>query len=361
MDTNLTSLDHLALGTESPEVWSLHSAADAPSASAQSDDDEDEPGDEDGPDGKKVEEPIEVGMTTMTKDLYREDDREPWQEWAPEDIGINSKSTPDSAKFALIVRREKVPGDTDEPVLALHSIKVQSPLIKKQLGPVFSGYRGINTNLKTLEFRAPFREFFYRWEKFEKASPGEENEVEKTHYKLLADIISAEIRPHIDQVLDLLRNHVISFDYVWALFEPGAEIYTEANGTGRLYLLDHGSYAENKGAKSYHLACRFVDTDGEAFGWKKAVLAINGFQDVKSILELDVIPSHLHPGMDAIRKRLTERGRDFEKLKGIHHKAYSGAYQLASPIFGAPRKQNVGPNFLSNVTKCWLTCSLKGR
>ncbi|KAH6999336.1 P-loop containing nucleoside triphosphate hydrolase protein [Ilyonectria destructans] len=279
-------------------------------------------------------------MTTITKDLYRESQGEPWQEWAPADVGINSKSTPDSARFSLIVRREKVPGGTNEPVLALHSTKVQSPLIKRQLEPVFSGYRGINTNLKALEFRAPFREFFYRWEKFEKANPGEDNGVEKLHYKLLADIISTEIRDNIDQVVDLLRNQVISFDYVWALFEPGAEVYTESNGLSRLYLLDHGRYIEHEGAKSYHLSCRFIDADGEAFGWKKATLVIDSFQNVKSMLDLDVIPSHLHPGMDAIRNRLTERGRNFEKLNGIHHKAYSGAYQLAKPIFGAPRKQH---------------------
>lgn len=86
-------------------------------------------------------EPIQVGMTVETKDLFRGDHREPWQEWAPDDIGIASKSTPASAKFALIVRREKENGDTDEPVLALHSITVQSPIIKRLLGPVFAGYR----------------------------------------------------------------------------------------------------------------------------------------------------------------------------------------------------------------------------
>lgn len=250
MDSESASLDHFALVPEPQAVWPTNSASETSSASTQSKDDEHEP------DGKKVEEAIQVGMTTMTKDLYREGQGEPWQEWAPDDIGINSKSTPDSAKFSLIVRREKVPGGTDEPVLALHSIKVQSPLIKRQLEPVFSSYRGINTNLKALEFRAPFREFFYRWEKFEKANPGEDNGVEKLHYKLLADIISTEIRPHIDQVVDLLRNQVISFDYVWALFEPGAEVYTEANGPSRLYLLDHGRYIEHEGAKSYHLSCR---------------------------------------------------------------------------------------------------------
>ncbi|RSL57789.1 hypothetical protein CEP54_008129 [Fusarium duplospermum] len=130
------------------------SYAESPLAQAVDGENQDGPG--------KAKEPVEVGMTADTKDLYRHDNRSPWQEWAPEDIGINSATTATSAKFALIARHEKQFGDTDKPILALHSITVQSPLIKEQLGKVFKGYRGINTNLKKLLFKAPFHEFFYR-------------------------------------------------------------------------------------------------------------------------------------------------------------------------------------------------------
>ncbi|KAI1135019.1 P-loop containing nucleoside triphosphate hydrolase protein [Hypoxylon sp. FL0543] len=272
-------------------------------------------------------EPVQVGMTAESKDLYREDYRSPWEEWALDDIGINSKSTPASAKFALIVRREKQNGDTEEPVLALHSITVQSPLIKHRLGPVFAGYQGINTNLKKLEFKAPFREFFYRWSEFVRAAPGgeEKDDNEKVHFKLLFDIISSEITPHIEQTEDLLRNNVISFDYVWALFEPGTEIYSKVDGQDRLYLLNGGRYQEvGPGMKIYNLSCRYIDTDGDAFGYATTSLAITQFESVKPITELNVLPSHLQPQIDEIRVRLERRGRKFEALRGTHYKAYSG-------------------------------------
>ncbi|KAI0837773.1 P-loop containing nucleoside triphosphate hydrolase protein [Hypoxylon sp. FL0890] len=273
-------------------------------------------------------EPVQVGMTAETKDLYREDFRSPWEEWALEDIGINSKSTSTSAKFALVVRREKQNGDTEEPVLALHSITVQSPLIKRRLGPVFAGYQGINTNLKKLEFHAPFREFFYRWSEFVRAAPSGEDvdDNEKGHFKLLFDIISSEITPHIEQTEDLLRNNVISFDYVWALFEPGTEIYSKIDGQDRLYLLIGGRYQEiGRGMKIYSLSCRYVDTDGDTFGYATTSLTITQFDNVKPISELNVLPSHLQPQIDEIRVRLEQRGRIFEVLKGMHYKSYSGS------------------------------------
>lgn len=291
-------------------------------------------------------ETIQVGMTSTARSLYRRDSSEPWQEWAPDDI--SSPARPDSAKFALIVRHERRLGDTGEPTLALHSIRVQSPLLKQLLGPVFAGYEGISTNLKKLEFHAPFQEFFHKWKEFIEAEPShDEGDVDKTHYKLLADLITAEIRPHIEQVRDLEKNHFISFDYLWALFPPGTEVYSKADGHDRLYLLDRSSYRQRDNIKIYTLSCRYIDTNGEAFGYKRASFDIVQFQGVKPTLGLDVVPSHLQPGIDVIRKQLSERGRVFELLKGIHHKLYSGAYDLALSVLGAPRKQYVSETFLS--------------
>ncbi|KAF9871900.1 hypothetical protein CkaCkLH20_10532 [Colletotrichum karsti] len=311
---------------------------DITETSSSSDDNPEEP--------SKEKEPIQVGMTSLTKDLYRDDYRQPWQEWAPEDIGINSKSTPASLKFALIVRREKQNGDTEEPVLALHSVAVQSPLIKTQLDPVFAGYRGINTKLKKLEFRAPFREFFYRWSEFIQAEPktqsDEQENIGHDHYKLLFDIISTEVQPHIEQAGDLLSNNVISFDYVWALFEPGTEVYSHVDGHDRLYLLNGGTYQELPGGvKIFNLSCRYIDTDGDTFGYRTTSLAIGEFENVQPISELNVLPSHLKPDIESIRSRLEERGRKFAALKGFHYKSYSGAYDLHRPSYGAPRKQYV--------------------
>ncbi|KAF4497993.1 TOB3 (member of AAA-ATPase family) [Fusarium agapanthi] len=287
----------------------------------------------------------EVGMAAETKDIYRKSSWDPWQEWTDEEIGVDGASSQASAKYALIVRREKDHGEIDESVLSLHSITVQSPLLKKILGPVFKGYKGINTNLKKLEFHAPFREFFYRWDEFKQADPrndSHDSSEECSHYELLADIIHAEIKPRIEQASDLLNNGVISFDYVWTLFEPDVEVYTKIEGRDRLFKLSTGNYSKTPdGTVAYVLNVRFIDTDGDTFGYTETSLTILPFENVLPILELDVIPARLCPDFDQVRERLVQRGRLFESLQGINHKAYSGMYSLSHTASGIPKQRHV--------------------
>ncbi|KAF5580908.1 TOB3 (member of AAA-ATPase family) [Fusarium pseudocircinatum] len=287
----------------------------------------------------------EAGMAAETKDIYRKSSWDPWQEWTDEEIGVDGRSSQASAKYALIVRREKEHGEIDESVLSLHSITVQSPLLKKILGPVFKGYKGINTNLKKLEFHAPFREFFYRWEEFNQADPRKdpaESSDEYLHYKLLANIIHAEIKPRIEQATDLLDNGVISFDYVWTLFEPDVEVYTKIEGSDRLFKLSSGNYSKTPdGTVAYVLSVRFVDTDGDTFGYTETNLTILPFENVIPILELEVIPARLCPDLDQVRERLIQRGRLFESLQGINHKTYSGMYSLSHTASGIPKQRHV--------------------
>ncbi|GAP92133.1 putative TOB3 [Rosellinia necatrix] len=299
----------------------------------------------------------QVGMTAESKDLFREDYRAPWEEWAMENIGRHSTSAPASSKFALVVRREQRNGDNGDTVLTLHSITIQSPLIKGQLANVFAGYKGINTGLKKLDFNAPFREFYYRWSQFVQAMPNKKRKAPtddnndktddqyftaKRHYDLLFNVISAEVTPHIEQMNDLLQNEVISFDYVWALFEPGTEIYSKVDGYDRLFLLNHGEYQQCQDqSKRYVLSCRYIETNGETFGYATTMLVIREFENVIPVTDLAIFPSHLKQGMADIRVRLEERGRKFEELKGLHYKAYSGAFRLQNPRFSGSRKQSV--------------------
>ncbi|KAI8415569.1 hypothetical protein FOFC_05194 [Fusarium oxysporum] len=307
--------------------------------------------------------PVEVGMAAETKDIYRKSSWDPWQEWTEEEIGVDGRSSQASAKYALIVRREKEHGEIDESVLSLHSITVQSPLLKKILGPVFKGYKGIKPNLKKLEFHAPFREFFYRWDEFTQADPrndSADSSEECSHYKLLADIIHAEIKPRIEQASDLLNNGVISFDYVWTLFEPDIEVYTTVEGRDRLFRLSSSNYSKTPdGTVAYVLCARFIDTDGDTFGYTETTLNILPFENVKPILELEVIPARLCPHLDEVKDRLVQRGRVFESLKGIHHRTYSGMYSLSSTASGIPKQRHVTNEriIIDCRTFLWFNCS----
>lgn len=99
-------------------------------------------------------EPHEVGMTVGYKQLYsgKEDRRGrfQWQTEIPKDVGKPAEDA-DSEKWAIIVRRIRVYNNPKK-VLAIHSVVVQSPLIKDLLGDILKGYPGVTVSLKRLEF-----------------------------------------------------------------------------------------------------------------------------------------------------------------------------------------------------------------
>jgi hypothetical protein len=297
------------------------------------------------PDSSSLEKPKpekrdEVGMTAEVLNLYRDDPGEPWGKRTPRRIA-KSTAVLASQKPALIVRREKEIAEAGDYTLVLHSIRVQSPLIRTALETVFQGYKGIDTNLEKLKVAAPFHEFFYRWTEFVNARPPDDdaNRLARVHFDLLFDIIRAEISPHLEQASDLIKNGVVSYNYLWALFEPDSEVYTSINGHDQLCQLVEGRYVGQPAA--YELTCRFIDTDGEKFGFSTVKLKIPKFANLKTIADLDILPSDLHADVHEIRAKLLDRGRKYETLGGSHYGAYSGTYQLQNPDVGVHPTQHV--------------------
>ncbi|KAH0430169.1 ATPase [Colletotrichum camelliae] len=287
----------------------------------------------------------DIGQTPEVKEFYRKSRRDLWEDWAPEYVGL-AGSAAASAKFALIARREVNVEATDGNVLALHSIIVNSPHIKRALGDVFSGYPGISTTLKKLEFKAPFQPFFHRWRALQKCvEDGEEDgaadELTRQHVRLLCDMLAPEIKPQIERARDLRRNEVVSFDYLWTLFEPDSEAYARVDDQDRLFLVKNARYEpRSDGSVVFTLKCQFVDTDGVRFGLASKVFEVHMFDDLLPIQELSIFPSNLHPGIKKIREQLEARGKLFESYKGFHYKGYSGMFEFGHGDFkGVERRQ----------------------
>ena len=282
---------------------------------------------------------VPTGMKTGSKKLYRENKKAAWQDWSPDDIDIDPEETSEAKQYALIVRREKRIGQKSS--LVLHSITIQSPLIRKVLGVVFDGYKGMTTRLKDLTFKAPFHEFFYRWDRFQKQMLKENDAVILEHMKLLQDIVSREIQPHLEKRQELLANGLVTFDYLWALFEPDTLIYTQSDGQDRLFKLVSSSYRKLGGTVMFSLTCRYIDCDGDTFGYVTTSLTLNEFDGIKPISELSIMPISLHSRTDELWDKLQKRGECFVRLNGFHYKSYSGLSIISGGFFGNLSKRNV--------------------
>ena len=267
------------------------------------------------------------GMRADIQQLYRHDDRSLWNESVPSKAATDVEAGSYAQECALIVRREPHPITNQ---VGLHSITFQSPLIKKVLDGTFKGFEGLNTQLKQLTFKAPFHPFYYRWHRFEKLREDEQDKETKDHLDLLYPILSEEIMPHIEAMKDLTKHKVISFDYLWAIFAPGMEVYTKLDGQDRLMELTDNRYEANMSGEFFTLECRYIDCDGSRFGYVSSSVDIAKFDGVKRLADLDAFPSHLHSDVEDLVDRLHARGQKFERLNGFHHMSYSGFYTAKS-------------------------------
>lgn len=294
---------------------------------------------------------VATGMELDTKQLYRKSRYDSWIEWSPDD-DLDADDEAEHKRYALVVRREK---DPDGPGLIFHSITIQSPLIREFLTKVFEGYRGVFTGLKKLVFLPPFHEFFYRWDRFQQVLSETKDDVALKHIELLHKTIAPQIQAHLDVRKDLLSNGIVTFEYLWAIFEPDTEVFLASDTGDRLFLSRDCYYRIGRETKTFILNCEYIDHNGTILGWASTELSIPYFNGHMKIADVSPIPSALVPSISEIKQRLTERGKAFEGLNGMHYKTYSGPYlpRVPGSIFRS-RRRNVSlqlqrQNFLTRL------------
>ncbi|KAF2014018.1 P-loop containing nucleoside triphosphate hydrolase protein [Aaosphaeria arxii CBS 175.79] len=288
------------------------------------------------------------GMKFGLKNLYsgKEDKkgRYQWQDKIPDDLG-NPAENDKTAKWALLVRNVKVYGDPRR-VLAMHSIVVQSPLLKRLLAKVLKGYPGVTVGLQRLEFSGKFEPLIHRWTELQQAiselsDDTEENRTTKAHADLLQEVLIKEFKTLIDESQDMKSKKVMTYFHLWTLFQPGATIYTRNEGQETAYSLLDTKYGQDaKGVPCFWLTCKYVDWDGAKFGSQKWNISIPIFTGTRHINQLRAFPIQYHHEAEALRTRLIERGAKVESLAGPNYRAYSGiGWRMGA--FGSKDKYNV--------------------
>lgn len=290
----------------------------------------------------------EPGMKSGMKQLYsgKEDKkgRFQWQDNIPEDIGDPVENA-ETAKWALLVRNVKVYNDPRR-VLSVHSIVVQSPLLKKLLSGVLKSYPGVTVGLNRLEFSGKFEPLIHRWAELQEAitklgDDTEDKRTTKAHAELLQEVLVKEFKSMIDTSQDMKIKRVMTYEHLWTLFQPGATVFARQDGQETAMTLIETRYGQDpKGVPCFWLTCKYVDWDGAKFGTNKINLSISIYTGTRSISSLRVYPLEYHPDGEAIRTRLIERGTKAEDLAGPNYRAYQGV-AWRQGAFGTKDKYNV--------------------
>ncbi|KAH7186068.1 uncharacterized protein B0J16DRAFT_372781 [Fusarium flagelliforme] len=248
-----------------------------------------------------------------------------WVEDYPDNLGMNIEQEEEIKQRAIVVRMRK--SHSDGKLLELDSVIVQNSSLKQTLSEVFNGYQGITTSLKKLVFEAPFHPFYHQWDQFSDILERQKKEDHPGYLfsQLLYKVLHAEIRGEMDEIKDHTEQGIVTFKFLWALFEPGSLLFSLVDGKERFFIVS--SYSYQHGCLALHT--RFVDWDGQKFGYNNKLFPIGQFSGTMNITDLPIYPFHFHPSASSVRDRAIERGRKFQELQGTHYKAYSGPLSLA--------------------------------
>jgi hypothetical protein len=241
---------------------------------------------------------VDAGMTCDLINLYQKRDKDDSRvvRWVTESPDLTPPSENDeTAKFALLVRKAKT--SDSHKSLEIHSIVVQSPLLKKALGSVLEVYPGITTNLQRLEFSTPFRPFVHRWSPLVQMLSDLQDPTAKGHFQLFYEVLHEELKDAIAVKNDLVANGVITFKYLWTIFEPGSLIYGVEDDHERIYELVSSSeqWDSRRGMAYLRLQCQGVDWDGDKFGRCNEYLSVYDFEGTRKITALAAYPFNFYP------------------------------------------------------------------
>ncbi|OAA70388.1 ATPase, AAA-type, core [Cordyceps fumosorosea ARSEF 2679] len=174
--------------------------------------------------------------------------------------------------------------------------------------------------------------------KKEKANNAKKIGLKIAHLKLLLKYLRKDYAEIKRQVDSLLRNGLITFELLWALWKPKSLVYTTTFGNDdepRVFRVESVERHVNMQKGEYfHIDGKYFEYDGKNFGYGSMASEIGSFRGARKITSLPCYPLHFHRDEAGLRKRLIERGKKFVELRGVHYKSYSGMAYLKSKKHG---------------------------
>ncbi|KAI0415498.1 P-loop containing nucleoside triphosphate hydrolase protein [Xylaria grammica] len=283
------------------------------------------------PNADKEEEPG-LRMNVSVKKLYGTTSKSgaiTWSEEYPKEIEKSIEERVERRRHSFIVKMvrsdeddemERREGD-DDFGLRIHSITVQSPVVKRIIAGVLRKYPDISAS--TEEFKWPFIPFYHRLKSLNQAMKQHvRNDLEddvaintKNHLEVFYDILMKGLQNTIDRSQALIDCGRISYKYVWAIFSPGMLVVYQ----DRIYKV--------KSLQGSRLKCQYVDWNGAEFGYSEESIYIGKFDGIERITNLNVFPLQSHEDCPNFIVRMKRRGERFVALSGHHYKSYKGIIQ----------------------------------
>ncbi|ATY59287.1 AAA family ATPase, putative [Cordyceps militaris CM01] len=177
--------------------------------------------------------------------------------------------------------------------------------------------------------------------KRERAKNAKKIDLKTMHLKILLKYLRKDYADIKRQVDSLLRNGLITFELLWALWKPKSLVYTTSFGDDdepRVFRVESVERHVNmQKGEFYHIDGKYFEYDGKHFGYGSMSEEIGSFRGARKITSLPCYPLRFHRDEAGLRARLVARGKRFVELRGVHFKSYSGMAYLKSKKHGVIR------------------------
>lgn len=78
--------------------------------------------------------------------------------------------------------------------------------------------------------------------------------------------------------------------------------------------------------------CKYVDWDGQKFGYVGHSVVISPFDGIRPISELPIYPLRFHENESMVRKKLLTRAAKLQALCGFRYQQYDGIASALRPL-----------------------------
>lgn len=145
---------------------------------------------------------------------------------------------------------------------------------------------------------------------------------------MLIEYLDEDYREIKKTLKGLLKQGMITFELLWAIFKPNCIAYTPTYGSSddpRCFKVDLAEKCVSfMRGEWYCVEGRYLEFDGKSFGLGEFDADVDSFKGPRKITSLSCYPLHFHKDVEGVTKQLVDRGKKFVALDGMSYKAFRG-------------------------------------
>lgn len=187
-------------------------------------------------------------------------------------------------------------------------------------------------SLEKWTFCHPYQPLVHRWTHLQDLhrnimqdpdSPSDKKEAIQT----LMDFLTPILVPCIKKYAKVQEAGMVSYQDLWQLFPPSEVVVAKLWDLPVICRVVQHEVEDG----FFDLTCEYVDWDGRDSGLRQETFRLGWFQGLVHVNSLEVYPLSFHKDPDALKERLLQRGRKWERLRGCHQQVYKGKMMTMLP------------------------------